>query len=100
MLRSSPRYEHISVRSKLPENIVLLSELQADPDRIVARVVDNGAAVLLSHPGAPVAVLQSLSDYRKAQDERQFLRAVVEGLADLEERREVSLAEARARVSR
>jgi prevent-host-death family protein len=88
------------VRSKLPDNIVLLSELQADPDRIVARVADNGAAVLLSHPGAPVASLQSLSDYRKDQDERQFLRAVVEGLADLGEGREVSLAEARARVSR
>ena len=43
--------------------------LKADPDRIVARVADTGAAVLLSHPGAPVAVLQSLSDYRKDQDE-------------------------------
>jgi prevent-host-death family protein len=100
MLRSSPRYEHLSVRPKLPANIVLLSELQADPDRIVARVVDTGAAVLLSHRGAPVAVLQSLSDHRKNQEERQFLQAVVEGLADLEEGREASLAEARARVSR
>lgn len=70
MLRSSPRYEHLSVRSKLPDNSVLLSELQADPDRIVARVVDTGAAVLLSHRGAPVAVLQFLSNYRKDQEER------------------------------
>ena len=88
------------MRSKLPDNILLLSDLQADPDRIFARVVDNGAAVLLSHPGAPVAVLQSLSDYRNDQEERQLLRAVVEGLAELEEGREDSLAEARTRVSR
>ena len=41
-----------------------------------------------------------VSDFERAEEERAFMRAVVEGLADLEEGREVSLAEARARVSR
>jgi predicted transcriptional regulator len=41
-----------------------------------------------------------LSDFERVEEERAFMRAVVEGLADLEEGREVSLAEARARVSR
>jgi hypothetical protein len=44
--------------------------------------------------------VMDLSDFERAEEERAFMRAVVEGLADLEEGREVSLAEARARVSR
>ena len=44
-----------------------------------------------------MAVVQSVSDFEKREEERAFMRAVVEGLADLEEGREVSLAEARAR---
>jgi len=100
MLRSSPRCEHFSERRKLPDNIVPFTELQADPNRMVSQMVDTGAAVLLSHRGAPVAVFQFVSDYQGGQDERRFLRAVVEGLADLEQGREVSLAEAWAHVSR
>jgi hypothetical protein len=44
--------------------------------------------------------VMDLSDFERVEEERAFMRAVVEGLADLEEGREVSLAEARARVSR
>jgi hypothetical protein len=50
------------VRPNLPENIVRFNELEADPDRVVAPMVDTGAVVLLSHRGAPVTVLQSLSN--------------------------------------
>jgi prevent-host-death family protein len=88
------------VRPKLPDKIVRFTELQADPNRIVSQVADTGAAALLSRRGEPVAELQSESDYEEGQEERQFLRAVVEGLADLEERREVSLAGATDHVSR
>jgi hypothetical protein len=44
-----------------------------------------------------VAVVQSVSDFEKADEERAFMRAIVAGLADLEEDREVSLVEAKAR---
>ncbi len=40
---------------------------------------------------------QSVADYEKAEEEREFLRAVVAGLAELEAGRSVSLAEAKAR---
>jgi len=45
-----------------------------------------------------VAVVQSVADYEKTEEERAFMRAVVEGLADLEAGREVSLAAARKRL--
>jgi len=45
-----------------------------------------------------VAVVQSVSDYEAAEEERAFLRAVVAGLADLEDGRELSLEDAKARL--
>lgn len=50
-------------------------------------------------PGPGVAVIQSVGDYEKAQDEPAFMRAVVAGLADLAAGREVTLDEAKARLS-
>ena len=43
-------------------------------------------------------MVQSLTDYVEAEEERAFLRAVVTGLGDLEAGREVSLAEAKTRL--
>jgi hypothetical protein len=54
--------------------------------------------VLLTSRGRGVAVVQSVGDYEKAEEERGFMRAVVAGLADLEAGRETSLAEAKARL--
>jgi PHD/YefM family antitoxin component YafN of YafNO toxin-antitoxin module len=54
--------------------------------------------VLLTRRGRGVAVVQSVNDYQVAEEERAFMRAVVTGLADLEAGRELSLAEAKARL--
>ena len=42
--------------------------------------------------------MQSVSDFEAAEDEREFMRAVVAGLADLEAGREVSLVEVKERL--
>jgi predicted transcriptional regulator len=54
--------------------------------------------VLLTNRGRGVAVVQSVSDYEKAEEERDFMRAVVAGLADLESGREVGFEEAKKRL--
>ena len=54
--------------------------------------------MLLTRRGRGVAVVQSVNDYQVAEEERAFMRAVVTGLADLEAGRELSLAEAKARL--
>jgi len=54
--------------------------------------------VLLTSRGRGVAVVQALTDYEVAEEERAFMRAVVAGLADLEAGRELSLADAKARL--
>ena len=41
---------------------------------------------------------QSVDDYEKGEEEREFMRAVVVGMSDLEEGREVSLDDAMTRL--
>ena len=42
--------------------------------------------------------MQAKADYEKTQEECDFMRAIVEGIADLNAGREVSLSEAKARL--
>lgn len=41
---------------------------------------------------------QSVAEFEAAEEARAFMRAVVEGLSDLEEGRELSLQQAKARL--
>jgi prevent-host-death family protein len=83
---------------KFSEDLVPLTDLKANPGRVVKHAAAVHRPVLLTSRGRGVAVVQSVSDYEKAEEERAFMRAVVAGLADLEPGREVSLNEARARL--
>ena len=73
-----------------------LADVKVNPGAVVRQVSESGRPVLLTSRGRGVAVVQSLSTYEEAQDERSFLRAVVEGLASAEEGRELTLAQAKA----
>ena len=84
--------------TKFSEDVVPLSDLKVNPGRIVKHAAEAHRPVLLTSRGRGVAVVQSVSDYEEAEEERAFMRAVVTGLADLEAGREVSLAEAKARL--
>lgn len=63
---------------------------------MVKHVTDTRRPVLLTSRGRGVAVVQSVTDFEKSEEERAFMRAVVAGLADIDSGREVSLANARA----
>ena len=83
---------------KFSEDLVPLTDLKVNPGRVVKHATEAHRPVLLTSRGRGVAVVQSVVDYEKAEEERAFLRAVVAGLADLEAGREVSLEEAKARL--
>ncbi len=82
---------------KFSEDVVPITDLKVNPGRVVKHTAEVHRPVLLTSRGRGVAVMQSLSDYEQAAEERAFLRGVVAGLADLDAGREVSLAEAKAR---
>ena len=82
---------------KFSEDVVPLTDLKVNPGRVVKHAVEAHRPVLLTSRGRGVAVIQSVSDYEQAAEERAFMRAVVAGLADLDAGREFSLSEAKAR---
>jgi prevent-host-death family protein len=83
---------------KFSEDVVPLADLKVNPGRVVKHAAEVHRPVLLTSRGRGVAVVQSVSDYEEGEAERAFMRAVVTGLADLETGRDLSLAEAKARL--
>ena len=96
LLSGHRRSRNITI--EFSEDVVPLTDLKANPGRMVRQAAQAGRPVLLTSRRRGVAVMQSLTEYEAAADERAFMRAVVEGLADLEEGCEVSLREAKARL--
>lgn len=83
---------------KFSEDLVPLTDLKVNPGRVVKHTTEAHRPVLLTNRGRAVAVVQSVGDYEKAEEERDFMRAVVAGLADLEAGHEVSLVDAKTRL--
>ena len=80
------------------EDVVPLSDLKINPGRIVNQVGATHRPVLLTSRGRGVAVVQSLQDYEAETEERAFMKAVLQGFADIDEGRTVSLDDAKKRL--
>jgi prevent-host-death family protein len=83
---------------KFSEDVVPIGDLKINPGKVVRRASESGRPVLLTSRGRGVAVVQTLPEFEAAQEEREFMRAVLAGLFDLEEGRELSLEDARHRL--
>jgi prevent-host-death family protein len=83
---------------KFSEDVIPIGDLKVNPGKVVRRASESGRPVLLTSRGRGVAVVQTLPEYEAAQEEREFMRAVIAGLFDLEEGREVPLEDARRRL--
>jgi prevent-host-death family protein len=83
---------------KFSEDVVPMTDLKVNPGKVVRHTADTHRPILLTSRGRGVAVVQSVTDYEAAEEERTFMRAVVAGLADLDAGRELSLEEAQARL--
>jgi len=88
----------MGTRVKFSEDVVPIGDLKINPGKVVRRANESGRPVLLTSRGRGVAVVQTLPEFEAAQEEREFMRAVLAGLFDLEEGREVSLEDARRRL--
>jgi len=83
---------------KFSEDVVSLGDLKVNPGKVVRHADETGRPVLLTSHGRGVAVVQGLSEFESAQEEREFMRAVVVGLSDLEEGRELPLSDVKRRL--
>lgn len=86
------------MNTKFSEDVVTVGDLKVNPGRVLNQVAATRRPILLTTRGRGVAVVQSVAEYEKSEEERAFMRAVVEGLADLEEKQEIPLREAKARL--
>jgi len=80
------------------EDVVPVTDLKDNTARVISKVDKTHRPVLLTSRGRGVAVVQSVQDYEADSEEREFLRAVVKGLMDVEEGRTVSLAAVKKRL--
>lgn len=83
------------METKFSEDVVPLSDLKANPGKVVLRTNDTHRPILLTSRGRGVAVVQSLDDFEKAAEELRFVKAVARGLSDIREERTVTLEKAR-----
>jgi prevent-host-death family protein len=83
---------------KYSEDIIPISDLKVNPGRVVNQVDKTCRPVLLTNRGRGVAIIQSLKEYEAKAEEQTFLRGVIEGLMDIEEGREMSLADVKKRL--
>ena len=83
---------------KFSEDIVPLTDIKVNPGKVVRHASESHRPVLLTSRGRGVAVMQSLEDYEIAEEEKSFMRAVVEGLSDLDNNRESRLSDVKNRL--
>ena len=83
---------------KYAEAIFPITDLKVNPGRIVNQADKTRRPVLLTSRGRGVAVVESVKDYEERMEEQAFLRGVVKGLVDIEEGKEISLAEVKKRL--
>ena len=83
---------------KFSEDVVPLTDLKTNPGRVVKHVTESQRPVLLTRRGHGVAIMQSVMEFKAAEEERTFMRAVIKSLSDLQEGREVSLEDVKTRL--
>ena len=83
---------------KFSEDIVPLSDLKVNPGKVVNQAKNNRRPILVTSRGRGVAVVQGLEEYEKNNEEREFLKAVAQGLMDIKEGDELGLSEAKKKL--
>ena len=79
-------------------DVVPVTDLKVNPGKIVRQVKETRRPVLLTSRGRGVAVVQSMEEYERGEEEKAFMRAILEGLSDADAGRDMSLDEALKRL--
>ena len=83
---------------KFSEDVIPLSELKVNPGKIVNRAKDAHRPILLTSRGKGIAVLQGLAEYEENQENREFMKAITQGLIEIKEGNELGLDEVKAKL--
>ncbi len=86
------------METKFSEDVIPLSDLKVNPGKVVNQAKNNHRPILVTSRGRGVAVIQGLDEYEKNNEERDFLKAVAQGLMDIKEGNELSLGEVKKKL--
>lgn len=86
------------MKIKFSEDVIPLSDLKVNPGKVVNRANENHRPILVTSRGRGIAVVQGLEEYEKNNEEREFLRAIAQGLMDIKAGNELSLSEAKKKL--
>ena len=71
--------------TKFSQDVISLSDLKINLGKVVNHAKDSGRPVLLTSRGRGVAVVQGLEEYERNGEELAFVKAIAQGLMDIEE---------------
>jgi len=83
---------------KFSEDVVPLSELKVNPGKIVNRAKNAGRPILLTRRGKGIAVVQGLAEYEENEEKREFMKAITQGLIEINEGNELELVEVKKKL--
>ncbi len=81
------------MKTLFSQDVIPLSDLKVNPGKIVNQAKDTHRPVLVTSRGRGVAVVQGLEDYEKQEEEREFMKAIAEGLLEAKEGKTHDLTE-------
>lgn len=86
------------MQTKFSEDVIPLSDLKVNPGKVVNHAKDTRRPVLLTSRGRGVAVVQGLDEYEKNEEELAFVKAVAQGLLEIQEGKAMDLLDAKKRL--
>lgn len=86
------------MQTKFSEDIIPLSDLKANPGKVVNHTKDTHRPVLLTSRGRGVAVVQGLEDYENGKEELAFVKAIAQGLMEIKEGNTSDIDEVKKRL--
>ena len=83
------------MQTKFSEDVVSLSDLKVNPGKVINHASNSHRPVLLTSRGRGVAVVQGLEEFEKNGEELAFVKAIAQGLMDIEEGKTTNLKSAK-----
>ena len=83
---------------KFSEDVIPLSELKINPGKVVNRAKNAHRPILLTSRGKGIAVVQGLAEYEESQENREFMKAITQGLIEIKEGNELELDDVKKKL--
>jgi prevent-host-death family protein len=86
------------MQTKFSEDVISLSDLKVNPGKVINHAKNSHRPILLTSRGRGVAVVQGIEEFEKNGEELAFVKAIAQGLVDIEEGKTMNLEDVKKRL--